>query len=121
MENKLPSHAWIRFFCGKDQRGRVAIFTRVGQEWQLSSVGAEVPQQLQAGRLPVAGRFGISAEYKGCPRCRSNSYVRCGELSCWDSSLRYFTCGNCGARCTVRSSPSTRWTPDRPGPGGPPC
>ena len=93
------------FFCGKDQRGQVAIFTRSGQEWQLSSVSTEVPQQSQAGRLPVAGSFGISAKNKGCPRCGSDSYARCGscgELGCWDSSSRHFTCGNCGVRDEVR-------------------
>ena len=107
MGKRSASNAWVRFFCDKDQRGRMATFTKVGQEWQLSSVSADVPRQSQAGRLPVAGRFGISAEYKGCPNCGSNSYVRCGtcgELGCWDSSSRNYTCGNCGIRGEVRGS-----------------
>lgn len=107
MGNSSAHNAWVRFFCDKDRRGRMATFTKVGQEWQLSSVSTNEPGQSQAGRLPVAGRFGISAEYKGCPRCGSDSYVRChncGELGCWNSSSCWFTCGNCGLGGEVRGS-----------------
>ncbi len=107
MGNRSASNAWVRFFCDKDQRGRMATFNKVGQEWQLFSVSTDASPQSQAGRLPVAGRFGISSKYRGCPRCGSDSYARCGncgELGCWDSSSRFFTCGNCGVRGEVSGS-----------------
>ena len=107
MNGRPASSAWVRFFCSQDRRARTAVFTRAGSEWQLSSVGADSPRASQPGSLPVAGRFGISPGYSGCPRCGNNSYVRCGncgELSCWNSSSPRFSCGNCANRGEVSGS-----------------
>lgn len=93
--------AWVRMYCSRDRQARVAIFRRVGAEWQLHTVDgpAPAPGGGAAGGLPVAGSFGISAEYRGCPGCGNDSYVHCSscrELGCWRSSEPYYTCGNCG-------------------------
>jgi hypothetical protein len=94
------SKAWVRMYCSTDRQARVATFRRAGREWQLTTVGGPAPSTSSAaGKLPVAGSFGISPEYPGCPGCRSDSYARCGncnQIGCWRSSESYFRCGNCG-------------------------
>lgn len=100
MGNGSANNAWVRFFCSKDRRARVATFTKAGYEWQLVSVNnTEVGGQAKPGAFPVTGRFGISPRYSGCPGCGNDGYVRCsvcGELGCWASSSPHFTCANCG-------------------------
>jgi hypothetical protein len=95
----MAQRAWVRMFCAKDRQARVATFHRAGAEWQLLSVDGSAPSpSLAAGGLPVAGSFGIAPEYRGCPACGSDGYVRCtscGQLSCWDSNHQRFACGNC--------------------------
>ena len=47
----------------------------------------------------VTGAFGLSAEYRGCPACRADSFARChscNEISCGQSSDPRFRCGFCG-------------------------
>ena len=108
MDSESASNAWVRFFCSKDRLVRIATFTKAGYEWQILSVNnTEARRQSQPGGLPVAGRFGISPRYGGCPGCGSDSYARCnvcGELGCWASSSRYYTCGNCGRGGEVKGT-----------------
>ncbi len=107
--------AWIRFFCGRDRRGRMATFRKVRSEWQLTSVADKGPSGGQPGRLAVSGQFGLAPEYAGCPGCRADSYVRCGNcsnLSCWNSATTTFACGSCNNRGDVSGRiDSSRLTP----------
>jgi len=95
-------NAWVRFTCSTDRGVRVATFRHSGAEWQLVSVSrqpSEPDSPVPAGKLGVNGPFGIAPDYRGCPGCGNDSYVRCGtcgELGCWRSSKPYFTCGACG-------------------------
>jgi hypothetical protein len=86
----------------------IATFRRVGEQWQLTAVDDDTPSAPGApapsGSLPVTGPFGLSPEYRGCPGCGSDSYVRCGAcggLGCWRSSDPIFRCGACGHRGPV--------------------
>lgn len=64
--------AWVRFFCSKDSRVRVATFRKSGREWQLVAVAGQPPAGESApGRISVGGTFTVSPEYKGCPGCGS--------------------------------------------------
>ena len=108
-----PRTAWVRFHCatsssagdGPAGPARVATFRRVGEVWQLTAVDDDAPgAPASAGGLPVTGPFGLSPEYRGCPGCGSDSYVRCGRcggLGCWRSSDPIFRCGACGHRGPV--------------------
>ena len=100
MDSSSARNAWVQIFCGRDRGARIATFIQAGNEWHLYSVShTETHRPGQSGGLPVAGSFGISPQYGGCPGCGSNSYVcwnACGELGCWSSATRYFTCGHCG-------------------------
>jgi hypothetical protein len=106
MTSGSPGNAWVRIFCSKDRCARIATFTNAGYEWQLSSISStEAPRQSRLGGLPVAGRFGISPRYGGCPGCGSDGYARCGvcgELGCWASAFPYFGCANCGKAGEVK-------------------
>lgn len=92
--------AWVSMYCSRDKKARVAIFRRVGSEWQLTSVGNPAAGGNAAGgKLPVTGRFGLSPEYRGCPACGNSSYCRCnacGQIGCWQHTESYYTCGSCG-------------------------
>jgi len=108
-------NAWVRFTCSTDRRARVATFRHSGAEWQLVSVSRQPSSGVEFGSPPrvdstpdgpvptgtlgVNGPFGIAPDYRGCPGCGNDSYVRCGscgELGCWRSSKPHFTCGACG-------------------------
>ncbi len=109
-----PRTAWVRFHCatsassagdGPASPPRVATFRWAGEEWRLTSVDDDAPgAPASAGALPVTGPFGRSSEYRGCPGCGNDSYVRCGRcggLGCWRSSDPIFRCGACGHRGPV--------------------
>jgi hypothetical protein len=109
VSNRVHGSLWVRFHCSTDRSTRTATFRRVGDEFQLARVGPEpIPADgAPGGGLPVNGSFGLSPEYRGCPGCRSDSYVRCGscgELGCWRSTQPYFTCGHCGNGGRVQGS-----------------
>jgi hypothetical protein len=110
MSSRSHGSLWVRFHCSADRSTRTATFRRLGDEYQLFSVSREpVPPSgvAQSGGLPVDGAFGLSAEYRGCPGCGADSYVRCGscgELGCWRSSRPYFSCGHCGIGGDVSGS-----------------
>jgi hypothetical protein len=95
----MASTAWVRMYCSADRQPRVAVFRSAGETWLITEVDQSPPPPPDtAGGLPVAGQFGISPSYRGCPSCGNGSYARCGncgELGCWKSTEPHFTCGNC--------------------------
>lgn len=36
----------------------------------------------------ITGKFGVDAEYPGCPHCAARSFFKCncGKVACWDES-----------------------------------
>lgn len=102
MPSRSHGSLWVRFHCCADRSTRTATFRRQGNEYLLSAVTpnpAPPSGGAATGGLPVDGAFGLAADYRGCPGCGSDSYVRCGscgELGCWRSNQPYFTCGACG-------------------------
>jgi hypothetical protein len=99
--------AWVRFTCSTDRSARVATFRKSGAQWQLAAVSEQAEAPGGAGSLDVAGPFGIAPEYRGCPGCGNDSFVRCGGcggLGCWRSAKAYFSCGVCGNEGEVSGS-----------------
>src|SRR5690242_9149317 len=75
----MPGHAsklYVAIRCSSTRADLVATFIRHGEWWMLTST--MTPPSGQApptGSLGAAGNFGIADEYRGCDRCRANSYV----------------------------------------------
>lgn len=96
----------------------IAYFRFHGDCWYLTQAH-EIPEPAapSAERAAVTGAFGLSAECRGCPACRADSFARCHschEISCWQSSDPRFQRGFCGATGPVSgfidSLRSTDWT-----------
>jgi predicted RNA-binding Zn-ribbon protein involved in translation (DUF1610 family) len=92
----------VSFTCSSTGHPAVGRFAWLEGSWLL--VGAS--RQRPGTTLPPedsaqtrTGRFGLAADYRGCPTCRADDYVRCGacrQLACYDNSWPMFTCPTCG-------------------------
>jgi hypothetical protein len=105
--DRMSDSAWLNFYCETDKQARVATFRRTGGEWRLAEVSADALPEGGAipGRIAMTGSFGIAGDYAGCPACRADSYVRCGEcgeMCCWRSNTTHHTCAKCGSHGRVQ-------------------
>lgn len=79
----------------------IAHFRFHGDCWCLTQAQEAAELAAPSGEpAAVTGAFGLSAEYRGCPACRADSFARCHScrgISCRQSYDPCFRCGFYGA------------------------
>lgn len=99
--------AWVSFGCSTSGRQLLAVFRNSGTGWQLTSVQENESGSAAPGQVRLAAPFSVSPEYRGCPSCESDSFVRCGtcgRLACWRSTEPRFNCPGCHTSGIVSGS-----------------
>jgi hypothetical protein len=87
--------------CSSHHQPAVIRFRWSGTAYEALGASKQRPGSVippEGGNGAVRGAFGVTEEYAGCPYCRANNFVRCGqceELSCYDTSWEVFHCPRC--------------------------
>lgn len=88
--------------CSSHHQPTVIRFRWNGTAYEAVGASKQRPGSIipsEGGNGAVRGSFVVTEDYTGCPYCRANNFVRCGqcnELSCYDKSWEIFNCPRCG-------------------------
>ena len=93
---------FVGITCSSTRHPAVGRFVADGEgHWWLVGASRQRPGSSAQGlgsAASVTGGVGTAAEYEGCPSCRADSLVLCGQcrtLSCFDESWEVFACPCC--------------------------
>jgi len=77
---------------------------KVKKEWHFNwafPMDARTAKRERYDTTIVSGNILLDDEYPGCPYCKDNGFVHCGncgKISCWDRKTMKFKCPVCGSK-----------------------